>query len=282
MLSGNTRDDGSTCGFGGCLYTRPSDRSDNFVNLAPKLSASFAINNSTHLYASIARGFRAPQMTELYRLQNGQQVADLNSEQIDSFEVGIRALRGSFTIDTSAYTMRKRNSIIRDANGFNVSNARTRHAGVEAALNWRLHERWQLKVDASYARHQYDFALIAARGENFVPGRDVDTAPRWLGSAELMFYATDNFDLGAQWVAIGKYFIDAENRFEYSGHELLNLRGHLALSPRISVGVSVNNVSDKAIADRADYAFGNYRYFPGRGREFFVDLRYSATRNESL
>lgn len=282
MLSGNTRDDGSTCGFGGCLYTRPSDRSDNFVNLAPKLSASFAINNSMHLYASIARGFRAPQMTELYRLQNGQQVADLRSEQIDSFEVGFRALRGSFTIDTSAYTMRKRNSVIRDANGFNVSDARTRHAGVEAALNWRLRERWQLKVDASYARHQYDFALIAARGENFVPCRDVDTAPRWLGSAELMFYATDNFDLGAQWVAIGKYFIDAENRFEYSGHELLNLRGNLALSPRISVGVSVNNVSNEAIADRADYAFGNFRYFPGRGREFFVDLRYSATRNESL
>ena len=26
MLDGNTRDDGSACGFGGCLYTRPADR----------------------------------------------------------------------------------------------------------------------------------------------------------------------------------------------------------------------------------------------------------------
>ena len=35
----------------------------------------------------------------------------------------------------------------------------------------------------------------------------------------------------------------------------------------------LNNVSDERYADRADYAFGDYRYFPGRGRELFVELR---------
>ena len=29
MLDGNTRDDGTPCGFGGCLYSRPADRSDS-------------------------------------------------------------------------------------------------------------------------------------------------------------------------------------------------------------------------------------------------------------
>ena len=37
MIDGNTRDDGTPCGFGGCLYTRPADRSDRFVSLAPEL-----------------------------------------------------------------------------------------------------------------------------------------------------------------------------------------------------------------------------------------------------
>ncbi|MDH3585682.1 MAG: hypothetical protein OEQ30_01200 [Gammaproteobacteria bacterium] len=32
--------------------------------------------------------------------------------------------------------------------------------------------------------------------------------------------------------------------------------------------------ADRDVADRADYAFGNYRYFPGRGRELFVEFRY--------
>ncbi len=282
MLSGNTRDDGSTCGFGGCLYTRPADRRDDFTNFAPKLAASFAIKENVHLYTAIARGFRAPQMTELYRLQNGQQVSDLDSEQIDSVEVGLRVSGDTIYVDTAAYAMKKSNSVIRDANGFSVNSARSRHAGIEATLNWQLHAKWRLRIDASYARHQYDFDLLAARGENFVAGRDVDTAPRWLGSAELLFDASDMLDLSAQWTMIGDYYLDAENRFEYPGHSLLNLRGFLALSRQMGIGVRINNVSNAAIADRADFAFGNYRYFPGRGRELFVEFIYSATRNESL
>ena len=81
---------------------------------------------------------------------------------------------------------------------------------------------------------------------------------------------------------IGDYYLDAENRFEYPGHSLLNLRGFLALSRLTGIGVRINNVSNTAIADRADYAFGDYRYFPGRGRELFVEFIYSARRNESL
>ena len=282
MLDGNTRDDGSTCGFGGCLYTRPADRSDEFTNLAPKLAASFAIRDTVHLYASIARGFRAPQMTELYRLQNGQQVSDLDSERIDSVEVGLRFAGNTIYFDTAVYAMKKRNSVIRDANGFSVNSARSRHAGVETTLNWQLHASWQFRINAAYARHVYDFDLLAARGENFVAGRDVDTAPRWLGSAELIFDVSDRSELSAQWTMIGDYYLDAENRFEYPGHSVLNLRGFLALSRVAGIGIRINNVSDTAIADRADYAFGDYRYFPGRGRELFVEFIYSARRNESL
>jgi iron complex outermembrane receptor protein len=282
MLDGNTRDDGTACGFGGCLYTRPSDRSDVFTNLAPKLAINYSLSDTAHLYASLARGFRAPQMTELYRLQSGQQVADLDSEEIDSIEVGIRASGKAFSIDTSAFAMNKRNSVIRDADGFNVSNARTRHAGIEATVNWQFGDRWRLKLDATYAEHKYDFDLIAARGESFVSGRDVDTAPRKLGSAELFFDATANLELVAQWSTIGAYYLDAENRFDYDGHDLVNLQGHLTLSRSFGMSLRVNNIFGEDVADRADYAFGNYRYFPGRGREFFLEFRYSASRNESL
>jgi outer membrane receptor protein involved in Fe transport len=38
----------------------------------------------------------------------------------------------------------------------------------------------------------------------------------------------------------------------------------------------MNNVLDEDYADRADFAFGNYRYFPGRGREVFVKFQYRA------
>ena len=34
-------------------------------------------------------------------------------------------------------------------------------------------------------------------------------------------------------------------------------------------------VTDKAYADRGDYAFGTYRYFPGRPRTLFLELAYA-------
>ena len=273
MLDGNTRDDGTPCGFGGCLYTRPADRTDDFADVAPKLGARWRINDDAVVYASVARGFRAPQMTELYRLQSGQQVSDLDSETLDAIEAGWRGGGARWSLDASLFAMRKSNSVYRDADGFNVSGGRSRHEGVEVAWLQELHDDWSLAVNATYARHVYDFDAVAARGETFVSGFDVDTAPRWQGSAELRYSPAERWAAALQWVGLGSYYLDAENRFTYPGHDIANLRVRYALTRALSVTARVNNLTGRAIADRADYAFGNYRYFPGRGREFFVQLR---------
>jgi outer membrane receptor protein involved in Fe transport len=280
MLTGNTRDDGTACGFGGCLYSRPADRSDSYTNLAPKLSLSYRIDRATSLYANLARGFRAPQATELYRLQSGQQVADLDSERIDSLEAGLRIGRAGWSLDVAVFTANKRNSIFRDAEGFNVSGARSTHRGVEASLGLGLGSAWSLAVEATYARHEYDFDVVAARGETFASGRDVDTAPRLLGSVELLYRPGPRFDASLQLATIGEYYLDAENRFTYPGHSVANLRTGISLGETLGLALRINNLADRAIADRADYAFGNYRYFPGRGREFFAEILY--TPKESL
>ena len=274
MLDGNTRDDGTPCGFGGCLYTRPADRTDSFFNLAPKASLNYRLAPSAAIYFNVARGFRAPQVTELYRLQSGQQTADLDSEQIDSAELGLRHDSESLSVDLAAFVMRKQNSVFRDAEGFNVSGARTRHDGIEAAVDWQLTPAWALTVNGTYARHRYDFDSVAARGETFVSGRDVDTAPRWMGSAEIGYNGGGRARAALQWVSMGRYFLDAENRFDYPGHELLNLRAAFDATRLLTITARLNNIADRAIADRADYAFGDYRYFPGRGRELFVEFRY--------
>ncbi len=77
-----------------------------------------------------------------------------------------------------------------------------------------------------------------------------------------------------RWTAIGDYFLDAENRYTYPGHDLVNLRAGIELSPRLNLSARLNNVLNSDYADRADYAFGAYRYFPGRGRELFVELQF--------
>ena len=178
------------------------------------------------------------------------------------------------SLDTSVFFMRKRNSVFRDAQGFNVNGARTRHDGIEVAMDWQFATDWTLAANAAYARHRYDFDTVAARGETFVSGRDVDTAPRWTGGVELGYDAGGPLRATLQWVHMGRYFVDAENRFDYPGHALLNLRAAYAATARLTVSARLNNVTDTDVADRADYAFGDYRYFPGRGRELLVEFRY--------
>jgi outer membrane receptor protein involved in Fe transport len=275
MLNGNTRDDGTACGFVGCLYSRPADRKDDFTNLAPNIALSFSLSADTQLYASIGRGFRAPQTTELYRLQNGQQISDLDSEHIDSVETGLRANRSGWSAEIALFYMHKRDSVFRDTDGFNVSGARSRHRGVELSADWQISDAWDWSANASYARHTYDFTLVTGRGENFFAGRDVDTAPRILASMELRFTPSERVRFGVQWTTIGKYFLDAENRFQYPGHALVHFRTGVELLPGLDLNLRLNNITDEAVADRADFGAGDYRYLPGRGREIFVEFRYS-------
>jgi outer membrane receptor protein involved in Fe transport len=173
------------------------------------------------------------------------------------------------------FTMRKRDSIYRDAEGFNVSGARSKHRGLEGTVDILLSPSWQLKLAGSYARHSYDFDTVASRGETFVSGRDVDTAPRWLGNVELLFEPNGRINAGLQWTTIGEYYLDAENRFRYPGHAIWNLRAGVQLARALELNVRLNNLTDRDYADRADYAFGSYRYFPGRGRELFAEIRYT-------
>ena len=273
MLAGNTRDDGSACGFGGCLYSRPDDRADTFQNLAPNLALRFALSDRRALFLGAMRGFRAPQTLELYRLQNGQQVADLDSEHVDSVEMGVRSLGARLALDVSAFYMRKRDSTFRDADGFNVSGARSRHRGIEADLDLAIARDWRLAANASYARHEYDFDA-SGRGQEFVSGNEIDKAPRWLGGLELIYRPDGRWQAGLRVARVGGYFLDPGNAYRYPGHTLVDLRAALRLNQRLSLRLKLNNVLDERYAERADFAGRDYRYLPGRGREVFVELRY--------
>lgn len=275
MLDGNTRDDGSECGFGGCLYTRPADRSDSFTKLSPELGLSFDLNDVHMLYIRAARGYRAPQATELYRLQRGQVVADLDPETLDSVEIGLKGSTDLLSYELIVYGMRKDHFIFRDANGFNISDGKTRHFGIEALLRWQATEQLTISGNLSWAQHEYDFNRDLGRGELILKGNEIDTAPAWLGALRLLWQHTENQAVEAEWVYQGAYFIDAANAHRYSGHSLLNLRGWVAISDsRHSLSLRLSNLLDERYAERADYAFGNYRYFPGAGRRISVEWQY--------
>ncbi len=273
MIAGNTRDDGTPCSAAGCVYSRPADRKDDFTNLTSRIGASYALNDRHSVFASVARGYRAPDTSELYRLQRQQSIADLESEQIDSLEIGVRGELGPVRYSLAGFMMEKDHIIFRDANAFNVSNGRTDHEGVEYELLWSPLDSLTLAAAGTYARHTYDFNAVEG-SEAIVAGCDVDTAPRHVHTARVNWRFRPEASAELEWISVGSYYVDASNAHSYGGHDLLNLRVGYRVSENWNATLRVNNLTDRAYADRADYAFGNYRYFPGRGRTAFVEVRY--------
>ena len=273
LPAGNAQANGQPCPFGGCLYNRPADRSDQFVNVLPKFGVSWLTSPQQTFYLNVGRGARAPQAAELYELQRGQDVADLNSVTLNSFEFGWRGQSGAWAWDTDAYYMLKDHFIFRDSNGFIVSNGRIRSQGLEFSLAWRLNAHWQLLADGTYALHRYAFSANLGQGNFIAYGDEVKYAPRSLGSLSLRWQPVEETRAELQWTHVGGYFLDESNQHRYGGQDLLNLRVAQQLARSWSLALRVTNLTNKAYAERADYSFGNYRYFPGDGREIFIEVQ---------
>lgn len=274
MLDGNTDENGQPCGFGGCLYTRPADRTDRFTSLGPKIGLSHRLDQNRQVYVTANRGFRAPQATELYRLQSQQEIADLEPETLDAIELGFRGLHENYYLEVTAFFMHKRNVIYRDSEGFNISGARTDHRGIELDYQARLGRQWRFGLNGSWAEHRYASDYSAGLGEQITSGNDVDTAPRTLGSARLSWTPGDNTEAELEWQHTGGYYLDASNLRRYPGHGIFNLSLRQKFARNWSIGLRIANLADTAYAERADYAFGDFRYFPGRGRAVFADISF--------
>jgi len=277
----NQTGDGSACGpeASNCRFYRPADRDDDFSDVSANAGVGYRLNDNSLLYLRVARGFRAPQATELYRLQAGQRTADLDSEELDNVELGVRgnwAERLSY--DSSVYFMRKDNVIFQDSDRQNVSGAKTRHYGLELSLDYLLADDWRFGLDANFSEHSYDSRIALLGSSGNIKGNDIDTAPEIFGSARLSwdFSRITGQDSMAEieWVYMDEYFLDPDNLHKYDGHSLLNLRTSSSLGARWQATLRVTNLLDEKYAERADFGFGQYRYFVGQPRGAYLELRY--------
>ncbi len=250
-------------------FRRPDDRADDFLTLTPKLAVLRRFTGGQSAYLRYARGARAPQTTDLYRLQTGQDPAAADPETLDSIELGWRGEVGPVFLDLAAFWMEKRNFFFRDADGLNVTDGVTRHQGVEAALRWTIAPQLSAQASASYARHTYEFDRPA---NGIVSGADIDTAPRWLAQATLL-WTPDPFEAELEWMFVDDYFTDPANTQSYPGHQVFNVRGAWAAADGVQIFAILRNMADEDYADRADFAFGNERYFPGEPRSVTLGLR---------
>lgn len=267
-------------GINGRFQVTP-DRDDSFTLFTPKLGLSYVTENGHFLFARYARGERAPQISDLYRLQALQLPGDADTETLDSFEIGARG-EIEFGVYTSyqlaAYHMEKDNFFFRDSNGLNVTDGKTRHIGIEAEIYSDLNNNWNFGLSAAYGKHTYEFDRPVASPTNTITSGDfVDTAPKWLLDGHIE-WQNSNEEWRARLSAeyISEYYTDPSNTHEYEGHLVAHAR--IGWTPQkashdIEVYANIRNLFDKRYADRADFGFGSHRYFPGEPLNLTIGVR---------
>ena len=271
MLDGRTKDDGTKCSFGGCYYSRPADTKTSYSDSSIRFGFSKKINTN-EFFMQFSKGFRPPQITEQFRLQKSQKLADLNSERINSFELGLITNGSNFTNKAVLFFSKKNNYIYKDSDASTIADGKSKHQGIEISGSVRASSILVIKYAWSISQHLYDYSLpsIGVRKGNYI-----DTAPKLFGSLFFTFNPIDKLTLQIEEEYMGKYFTDPANDYSYPGHLLTNFRGFYNLTPKLDINFSLMNVFNKRYAERADYSsFSGERYFPGLPIQWRLGLNY--------
>jgi len=273
LLVGSTRDDGGLCNGGDCRYFRAADRKDRFTNASGHLGARFDFNAHWNTYIRVASAYRAPQVNERYRILAGQSVNQFDDKQAVSVELGARYTGESLSANISTYYMEKDDQVLKASNNATVGDADTEHQGVELELTYQWSPQWRMTMAAAWARHEIDSA--SELNGTDVSGNDMDTAPEWMGSAQLQYTPRNDWMIELEGVYMDEHYIDVENENDYEGHTLWNASVSWQVSDALRARARVKNLTDERYAERADFSFGSYRYFTGENRGVFVELKHA-------
>jgi outer membrane receptor protein involved in Fe transport len=270
----NLLSNGSACAsnVAVCRFTRPSDQTLSFSSLSETLTIEYTALENWLLYSKYANGYRAPEATELFRLQNNQTTADLDEVSMQAFELGARYSLDAHTLHIAAYDMQKENVIIRDTNRQNIAGGETQHQGFEVEYRWQISDAWRFSSNATWQKHTYKSDLAIANVS--IKGNRIDTSPNQLYGAQLFWQASSDISAELAWQYLSDYFLDPENTAEYDGHSLFDFTLRYAISDNVTTKLNILNITDEDYAERADFAFGDYRYFIGQPRRIFASVNW--------
>ncbi len=274
----NQLSDGSACDISvaaaDCRISRPADTTESFSEWSPNIGAIYHVSDQQSLFANLTQGYRAPQTTELFRLQQGDINTDHDPVEINSVELGTRHQANDLFYELTLYNMKKKNDIFQVSSDRHFADiGKTSHKGVELALHYQLPKSMDISGNVSFARHQYENNIELYGSDLPLKGKDIDTAPRHMGSAQLGWNYQQDSRAELEWVHMGKHYTDADNLHSYEGHELINLRIRQKISSQWSATLRLTNLTDRDYAERADYSsFGGDRYFVGEPRSVYLSI----------
>lgn len=256
-------------------YTAVLDGKNTFSRFTPKLGLTYDLANNRGIYANYSQGFVPPQVTELYR---GNEIPSLKPVYYENFEVGgwLTFAKEKGKLEVSLYRMDGSDEIISvlQDNGTTVrQNAgKTRHQGIEYALNLLPVQGLKIRVSGTNAMHE--FIDFDESGTDY-SGNDMPRAPKWVANVQATYQPSylAGFRVSVEWQHIDKYFMDQTNEKVYNGYDIFNIRmGYEWKS--FEVWANIINASDELYATVASASAWGQTYSLGKPRSINIGLAY--------
>ncbi|MBA4094700.1 MAG: ligand-gated channel protein, partial [Candidatus Accumulibacter sp.] len=252
------------------------ERSDaaSFTEVSPKVGLLWQATPAIQLFANISRAGELPTFSEL--VQTGYtDFVPLDAQRSWTFEAGTRGSAGPLRWDVALYRSALRGELLSYVNdpalpALTLNADRTRHQGIEAALDWTLRPGVTLRT--AYTLNDFRFVGDRSYSDNRLP---VVPVHRLFAELDLRMGAV-GLRPSLDWLPRGAW-ADYENSARAPGYVLAGLGGTLALSPRATLFLDARNLGNRrGIADIAAVkraAAASAIYYPLEGRSFYGGVR---------
>ena len=253
--------------FTGNVVTVPISLSDDFLSF--DVSLAYAWNDSTQVYARAASGFRAPTIQD--RIQDDPEVTTADSEDIMSYEIGIKGQADRFRYSAAVFYYEINDmqlvAIGGTSNSTTLLNAKEGTGqGFEAEMQYLLTDNLILSAGFGYADTEIndpDLAVPAgpvttpldplnAAGFALIDGNPFQHAPEWTANIELDYthLLSDDRELyfftDWKWKGETQDFLYESKEYVFDTQFEGGLRvGYRDLTRDFEIGLFVRNITDE-------------------------------------
>ncbi len=259
------------------------------VNYNPLTFAGF--------YGNYSQGFSPPGLTSIFRVRPGTGGStgvvaafyyNLEPAKFNNCEVGgwLSFLQKKLNFEYSLYYMEGKNELLNirqpDNSTDYQSAGKTRHKGIEFAVNYCPNDQFKIRVGGTTAQHTFIDFKVSDKPTDPVKklnGFEMPSAPKWTGNSEVSYYPKwfPNFRTSVEWQTVSSWFQDQVNTVKYDGYNIFNVRIGYKWKA-IEIYTNVMNVTDKLYAynvTRGNTATAASSYTAAAPRTFVFGLQYS-------
>lgn len=255
---------------------------DVFDAFSPKLSATVKLlpddaRADVNLYGQYSRAFLPPRRPS--GLRPGDDAIDLNPEEIDNYEVGVKSsvLGGRVAFEGTWFHMRRDGIVhsVRQGPFFIPTNAgEHRYKGVELGARWTPTPRVSAYVNAALYRNRFgEFVIEQAGGDTDLTGNRLPISPDRVVNGGVTFTPVPRLNVRVDIKHVGDVMIDQGNTFQLDPYTLLDAAVSWRMGPT-RITLSAHNLfnaeyywnGDRSRAESAE---------PGAPRQLLLTTAFS-------